>query len=591
MEPPPTTVRLPRWIAALSGYVEGFALFENSSSDFLSVTVPSELRDDDLTRTAAVDLLRYLADGTIPRVAVGDGHVYAAALDAAHDFLDMRVAVRPLTHAHYEQALRGLCGGQLHAEREGDERARLLWAVSAEHRQSFLDDPWWGCIPLDDAAKGKAWSDLVPPLPPSPPPPASVLWAFAPETVPAPTLRPPGPPLADDAPLKWFAHAPAGEGLPWLSHSRDGSGVVIAGGAAAALATGLCEFSDVDLFFVVPPEVVDRLAAAQELMRDCLRALWASGTVKKNGVEVAPHVVSVGVQAAGGVEVKVQLVARVFETPAQIVGGFDIDLSCFLYDGARLWAGHRAARALARGFLLVDPALSSSSYEYRLAKYARRFGVNVLVPGADAEALSVSELVTPVRGLPLTDDTCELDVRVTVMPCSLRHSFGIARLALLRAMHPRQQQQQQQASAYHSAAALAKSWRLHRQDPCMRALGRLRWVIDNPSTQNGGPGAAAAVVASKFTASFDSRQDVDWYAGLNALARKMAWWRGAADELRASLERDVRRRWLADVVDGVQQNDPNVAFGIVRQAVHAVLGGLLRGQHVSKATVVRRRYS
>eukprot|EP00955_Chlamydomonas_euryale_P088242 364362-Chlamydomonas_euryale.AAC.14 len=91
----------------------------------------------------------------------------------------------------------------------------------------------------------------------------------------------------------------------------------------------------------------------------------------------------------------------------QVVHGFDVDCCAVLYDGSehapstQVWAASRALRALhqvrwtpcllpwaslpvscsCQGFLLAEPIRQSPSYEFRLEKYSRRLGMQILVPG------------------------------------------------------------------------------------------------------------------------------------------------------------------------------------------------------------------
>ncbi|GFR43479.1 hypothetical protein Agub_g4564, partial [Astrephomene gubernaculifera] len=60
---------------------------------------------------------------------------------------------------------------------------------------------------------------------------------------------------------------------------------------------------------------------------------------------------------------QLQLVLRLYESPAQVIHGFDVDVCAVLYDGAEVWATGRALRALHCGFMLMEPVRQSPSYE------------------------------------------------------------------------------------------------------------------------------------------------------------------------------------------------------------------------------------
>jgi hypothetical protein len=85
----------------------------------------------------------------------------------------------------------------------------------------------------------------------------------------------------------------------------------------------------------------------------------------------------------GAVLRHVQVILRIYRSPAEVLMGFDLDAVCVGFDGARVWALPRARRALNRGYNLAgaDPSRASHNYEFRLFKYAMRdFAVAVPLP-------------------------------------------------------------------------------------------------------------------------------------------------------------------------------------------------------------------
>lgn len=76
----------------------------------------------------------------------------------------------------------------------------------------------------------------------------------------------------------------------------------------------------------------------------------------------------------------VQIVLRLYKSPAEILMGFDVDCCALGFDGTDVWALPRAARALSKRYNLVDMTRRSLTYETRLYKYAKR-GFAVAVPG------------------------------------------------------------------------------------------------------------------------------------------------------------------------------------------------------------------
>eukprot|EP00029_Vermamoeba_vermiformis_P008738 TRINITY_DN4171_c0_g1_i1.p1 TRINITY_DN4171_c0_g1~~TRINITY_DN4171_c0_g1_i1.p1 ORF type:complete len:2196 (-),score=786.80 TRINITY_DN4171_c0_g1_i1:32-6574(-) len=80
----------------------------------------------------------------------------------------------------------------------------------------------------------------------------------------------------------------------------------------------------------------------------------------------------------------IQIVLRLYKSPAEILMGFDIDACTVGFDGDKVWGLPRAQRALTKRYNLVDMSRRSLTYEARLYKYAKR-GFAVAVPGLDRQ--------------------------------------------------------------------------------------------------------------------------------------------------------------------------------------------------------------
>ena len=76
----------------------------------------------------------------------------------------------------------------------------------------------------------------------------------------------------------------------------------------------------------------------------------------------------------------IQIVLRLYSSPAEALAGFDVDVACCAYDGDRVWANPRAIVSMMRQSNTVDMTRRSPSYEVRLAKYSSR-GFEVYIPG------------------------------------------------------------------------------------------------------------------------------------------------------------------------------------------------------------------
>ncbi|KAJ6615451.1 hypothetical protein B0H10DRAFT_2164836 [Mycena sp. CBHHK59/15] len=165
------------------------------------------------------------------------------------------------------------------------------------------------------------------------------------------------------------------EGTPSMAADIDefkktGANVVAAGGAVLACLTPLSEASKVSKRAIrkyyhsvaYPTSDVDLF-----LLRDSVP--WDVTCVRTK------HTVSIHSQYPYR---SVQIVLRLYSSPAEILAGFDIDAPCCAYDGDRVYANPRAIVAMMRQCNTVDMTRRSPSYEVRLAKYsARAFEVYV----------------------------------------------------------------------------------------------------------------------------------------------------------------------------------------------------------------------
>eukprot|EP00698_Gefionella_okellyi_P001540 TRINITY_DN1146_c0_g1_i5.p1 TRINITY_DN1146_c0_g1~~TRINITY_DN1146_c0_g1_i5.p1 ORF type:complete len:1217 (+),score=226.35 TRINITY_DN1146_c0_g1_i5:261-3653(+) len=78
----------------------------------------------------------------------------------------------------------------------------------------------------------------------------------------------------------------------------------------------------------------------------------------------------------------VQIVLRLYKSPAEVLMGFDIDACTVAFDGTDVWALPRARRALNKQMNVIDVSRRSLTYESRLFKYAKR-GFAVAIPSLD----------------------------------------------------------------------------------------------------------------------------------------------------------------------------------------------------------------
>ncbi|KAF9446800.1 ankyrin [Macrolepiota fuliginosa MF-IS2] len=160
--------------------------------------------------------------------------------------------------------------------------------------------------------------------------------------------------------------------------------------------------SDVDLFLwgLTPEQAERKIVAIYEAVRDSVP--WDVTCIRTK------HTISIHSQYPYR---SVQIVLRLYRSPAEVLAGFDIDAPCCAYDGERVWANPRAVTAMIRQCNTVDVTRRSPSYEVRLAKYAKR-GFEVYVPNLRRE-----------------------DVDPTIYERSIAKIEGLARLLVLEKLH------------------------------------------------------------------------------------------------------------------------------------------------------------
>ncbi|KAG8935884.1 hypothetical protein FRC02_005883 [Tulasnella sp. 418] len=150
--------------------------------------------------------------------------------------------------------------------------------------------------------------------------------------------------------------------------------------------------SDVDLFLygLTPEQAEVKANLIFESIRDSVP--WEVTAVRTK------HAVSIHCQYPYR---PVQIILRLYASPAEILAGFDVDSSCVAYDGQRVLASPRAIVALMTQCNTVAMDRRSPSYEVRLTKYAAR-GFEISVPDLHRQDIDPSifeRSITRVQGL------------------------------------------------------------------------------------------------------------------------------------------------------------------------------------------------
>ncbi|KZT09270.1 ankyrin [Laetiporus sulphureus 93-53] len=216
----------------------------------------------------------------------------------------------------------------------------------------------------------------------------------------------------DDFKKNWAIFA---EGF--LSQLTDWNNVIAAGGSLAKVSkrafrkyfhNNAYPTSDVDLFLygMTTAQAEVKINAIYEAVRDSVP--WDVTCVRTK------HTVSIHSQYPYR---SVQIVLRLYASPAEVLAGFDVDSPCCAYDGERVWASPRAIAAMMRQCNTVDVTRRSPSYEVRLAKYSLR-DFEVYVPTLKRE-----------------------DIDPTIFERSIARIQGLARLLVLERLTSAEQRQ------------------------------------------------------------------------------------------------------------------------------------------------------
>ena len=189
--------------------------------------------------------------------------------------------------------------------------------------------------------------------------------------------------------------------------------VIVAGGSvlrALSFGDGLrpsewwdAKLSDIDLFIhsSTPAEATD-IARRVFYAVAADRERWV--ILRSNGV-ITMHSWQDNDGELEHAQNKIQIILRLYDSPAEVLFGFDVDSCACAFDGERVLITPRAKSALEGGVNVLNPLHSwpnRPSYELRLAKYAKR-GFAVGVPGLDLcrvdyEKISATDLPS-LKGL------------------------------------------------------------------------------------------------------------------------------------------------------------------------------------------------
>ncbi|KAF9521703.1 hypothetical protein CPB83DRAFT_900390 [Crepidotus variabilis] len=146
----------------------------------------------------------------------------------------------------------------------------------------------------------------------------------------------------------------------------------------------LYQKSDIDLFLwgLNESEAKEKILQIYEDVRSSTS--WDLVCVRKR------HVVSIHARFPFRT---IQIVLRLYRSPAEILAGFDIDCACVAYNGDKILINPRAVVSMLTQCNTVDITRRSPTYKMRLRKYADR-GFEVFVPSLDRSKVNPKILET-----------------------------------------------------------------------------------------------------------------------------------------------------------------------------------------------------
>lgn len=95
----------------------------------------------------------------------------------------------------------------------------------------------------------------------------------------------------------------------------------------------------------------------------------------------------------------IQIITRIYHSPAEVIYGFDVDCCCCFFDGSNVFGTTRFLQSLTKRYLLVNPLRRSATYETRLYKYSKR-GFCVIVPGLEKPKIKSEVFESVGFGMP-----------------------------------------------------------------------------------------------------------------------------------------------------------------------------------------------
>jgi hypothetical protein len=173
---------------------------------------------------------------------------------------------------------------------------------------------------------------------------------------------------------------------------EQSGGVVVAGGAAVAMARGSTDFSDVDWFVIADNEThtheIIQLWTSwiHDEVRTVVMGVWGSTAWKDRFIKIVRicDVVDVCIELPQNTTFRMQLICSPRRSISQVLYNFDLKCCQAAFDGAKVLVTPAFVETTTRGVEIIDPYKDRNGrYGRRLLKYMIRFNMSALIPGWD----------------------------------------------------------------------------------------------------------------------------------------------------------------------------------------------------------------
>lgn len=178
-------------------------------------------------------------------------------------------------------------------------------------------------------------------------------------------------------------------------------GVFVAGGAIFSILTG-AEINDIDIFFYGDGDsgtnhgrsgngdgdLTQRIRDLIEHIKQVYYMMHSESEHISVRYFRTKNALTIKVKSRFTPSQEFQIIFRHYNSPSEVLHGFDVDCSSVGYDGENIWFTQRALFALYNRYNTVNFERLSASYEHRLGKYGTR-GMMVKIPEFNSSRVSI----------------------------------------------------------------------------------------------------------------------------------------------------------------------------------------------------------